>query len=64
MALLQGTDGGMADFRERVVPVAEDSLCLRGSGGGEKVSDTLQDIAQRLRRYGVFGLQLANSAMS
>lgn len=58
-ALLQFADGGMADLRERVVPVSEDSLCLRGSGGGEKVCYALQDIAQRLRRYGVFGLQLA-----
>ena len=55
-ALLQFADGGMVCFRERVVPVAEDSLCLRGSGGGEKVCDTLQNIAQRLRGYGVFGL--------
>ena len=44
-ALLQSADGGMADLRERVVPVAEDSLCLRGSGGGEKVCDTLQWMA-------------------
>ncbi len=58
-ALLQFADGGMADLRERVVPVTEDSLRLRGSGGGEKVCDTLQDIAQLLRGYGVFALQLA-----
>ena len=55
-ALLQFADGGVVGFRERVVPVAEDGLSLRGSGGGEKVCDTLQNIAQRLRRNGVFGL--------
>ena len=58
-ALRQFADGSMADLRERVIPVAKDGLCLRGSGGGEKVCDALQNIAQRLRGYGVFGLQLA-----
>lgn len=46
--LMQLADGGKGDLRESDVPVAEDGLSLRGSGGGEKVCDALQAIAQRL----------------
>ena len=58
-ALLQFADGGMIDFGERVVPSSENLLSLGSSGGSEQVCDALQDITQRLRRYGVFGRELA-----
>ena len=58
-ALLQFADGDMVDFRERVVPVAENGLSFGSAGSSEQVCDALQDIAEGFRGNGIFGLQLS-----